>query len=147
MSAPSRPKRLWVVAVMNIVVALLSLAAVLVVFQNSKLPAGQLIGTSGIVISAVIAVTVIVSSILALVGYPQARWLALGSALVFFGILLIQTVLLMVHLGPSLPPQANAKLAGGVVRNSLEIALNLWVFLSAKTATFFDARGRGTRAP
>ena len=130
-------------AAMNVAVALLNLAALAVVFRNSTLPAGVLLGTAGLVISALIAVTVIVSSVLALMGYPQGRWLALGSALVFFGILLIQTLLLIVHLGPSLPAQANAKLAGAVIRNSLEIALNLWAFLSAKTAAFFDARGRG----
>jgi len=32
------------------------------------------------------------------------------------------------------------KLWAGVVRTSIEIGLNLWVFLSAKTRMFFDGR-------
>jgi hypothetical protein len=32
------------------------------------------------------------------------------------------------------------KLWAGVVRNSIEIGLNLWVFLSAKTSAFFEGR-------
>ena len=76
-------------------------------------------------------------------GHSFARWLALGSAVVFFGLLLMQAlVLLSQHGGPFGHAAAN-KLRAAVVRNALEIGFNLWAFLSAKTARYFGVLAGG----
>jgi hypothetical protein len=139
-SAPPRPKRLWVIAVINVAVALLSIGTLAFLLLSSRVPAELRPPAWSAALSSLLAAFLIVSCVLALLGYRPARWLALGSAVLFFGILLTQSLLLLVQSGASLPHVPPRKLWANVVRNSIEIALNLWVFLGAKTAAFF----RGT---
>ena len=86
--------------------------------------------------SGFIAVFLIVSSLLALLGYPKARWPAFGAALIFFGGLLLQSLLLIIHPSDALPEGSSPRLWANVIRNAIEISLNVWVFLSAKVASF-----------
>jgi hypothetical protein len=134
---PPRPKRLWVIAVMNIAVGLISVGMLAFLLFSSRVPAELRPSTSSAALSSLLAALLIVSCVFALLGYRQARWLALGSAVLFFGILWTQSLLFLVQSGGSLPQVPTRKLWANVVRNSIEIALNLWVFLSAKTAAFF----------
>jgi hypothetical protein len=134
---PPRPKRLWVIAVMNIAVGLISVGMLAFLLFSSRVPAELRPSPSSAALSSLLAALLIVSCVFALLGYRQARWLALGSAVLFFGILWAQSLLLLVQSGGSLPQVPTRKLWANVVRNSIEIALNLWVFLSAKTVAFF----------
>ena len=131
-----RPKRLWAVSIMNILVAAITLAALWFMLVSDRVPVEVRPTPSGAVVSGFLAVFLIVSSLLALLGYPKARWPALIAAVLFFGILLLQSLLFIIHPSELLPEGSSRKLWANVVRNTIEISLNMWVFLGAKVAAF-----------
>jgi hypothetical protein len=134
-----RPKRLWVAAIMNILVAAISVAAVafLLLSSNPNIPESTRPGLSTTFLALGTAGLLILASVLALLRIRFARWLMLAAALLFFGILGFQNLALLVSSGTSLPAEAAPKLWANVIRNTLEIAINVWALLSAKTGAFF----------
>jgi hypothetical protein len=140
-AAAKRPKRLWVVAIMNIAVALMGIGTLAFMLTSSTFPPELVPSKWSAAFSVFIATAVIVSSLLALLKFRRARWVALTAALVFFGVLLVQSLILAIDpqalLGEIPSKIQSRKLWAGVTRNSIEIGLNLWAFLSAKTAAFF----------
>jgi hypothetical protein len=139
----TRPKRLWVVVLVNVAVGSLSLAVdgFLLAKVLAVAGAGLLLAfVPGILVPGVL----ITSSIFAFLGSSRYRWVALGTAILFFGIHLIQSLWFYYQPNPALP-LAMPSLASSVERNSLAIALNLWAFLSDKTDAFFDAVGPTNR--
>ena len=137
-----RPKRLWAAAIMNILVATISVATVafLLLSSNPNIPESVRPGLSTTLLALGTAGLLILASVLALLRVQFARWLMLAAALIFFGILGFQSLALLVSSGPSLPAEATPKLWANVIRNALEIAINVWALLSAKTAAFFLGR-------
>ena len=138
----TRPKRLWVVVLVNAAVGILTLAALGYVFAKTLPVAGTVILT--LVPNVLICAVLITSSIFAFLGYGRSRWIALGTAILFFGIHLIQSLWFYYQPSPALPLDMPS-LASSVERNSLGIVLNLWAFLSDKTEAFFDAVGPNNR--
>ena len=134
-----RPKRLWVAAIMNILVAAISVAAVafLLLSSNPNIPESVKPGPSAALFALGTAGFLIVASVLALFRVKFSRWLMLTAALIFFGILGLQSLALLVSSGASLPVGTTPKLWANVIRNALEIAINAWALLSAKTCMFF----------
>jgi hypothetical protein len=130
----SRPKRLWVVVLVNVMAGVLTLAALGFLLAKSLPFAGALM--LSFAPTVLICGVLIVSSIFAFRGHARSRWVALGTAILFFGLYLIQSLWLYYH--PTLPPEEMPSLASSVERNSLAIVLNLWAFLSDKTDAFFD---------
>ena len=139
-----RPKRLVVVAIMNMVLALFSIVALVFLLRSSVVPAEIVPSGWNAAFSALVAFALIVSSVLALMGFPRARWIALIMALTFFGLIWLHSLLAALDpegvIGAVPTDRESRKLWAGVVRTSIEIGLNLWVFLSAKTKSFFDSR-------
>jgi hypothetical protein len=139
-----RPKRLVVVAIMNMVLALFSIVALVFLLRSSVVPAEIVPSGWNAAFSALVAFALIVSSVLALMGFPRARWIALIMALTFFGLIWLHSLLAALDpegvIGAVPTDRESRKLWAGVVRTSIEIGLNLWVFLSAKTKAFFDSR-------
>ena len=138
----SRPKRLWVAAIMNIVVAAISVLAVLFLLLSSDptIPEEIRPGLSTSIVALGTSGSLIVSSVLALLRVRAARWLTLAASLLFFGILGAQSLgFLLSSVAP--PDEIIPKLWGNVIRNTLEIAINLWALLSARTALFFQPAG------
>src|SRR6266850_6099132 len=78
-SVPPRPKRLWVISVINVAVALLSIGMLAFLLLSSRVPAELRPPASSAALSSLLAAFLIVSCVLALLGYRRARWLALGS--------------------------------------------------------------------
>lgn len=141
---PKRPKRLIVVVMMNVVLALFSIVALVFLLNSSQVPAEVVPHGWNAAFSALVAFALIVSSVLALMGFARARWVALIIALTFFGLIWIHSLLAALDpegvIGLVPTDRESRKLWAGVVRASIEIGLNLWVFLSAKTRVFFDSR-------
>lgn len=137
-----RPKRLWLVVLVNVAAGSLTLAAAGYLFVKVLPGAGAM--TAGIVPSVLLGGVLITSSILALLGRRPSRWVALGSATLFFGFHSIESLWLYYHPSPALPLDT-ASLASSVERNLLGLVLNLWAFLSDKTEAFFDAAGPDSR--
>ena len=129
-----RPKRLWVVVLVNVAAGVLTLAALGYLLLKSWSIAGALILTFAP--TALTCGVLVASSAFAFLGRERSRWIALGAALLFFGIHLVQSLWLYYQSNPALPPES---LAPSIERNSLAIVLNLWAFLSDKTDAFFDA--------
>ena len=136
---PTRPKRLWVAAIGNIFVASISVAVVtfLLLSSNPNIPEILRPGLSTTLLALSTSGLLIVASVLALFRVPFGRWLMLAAAVIFFGVLGFQSLLPLVSSGASLPSYATPKLWANVIRNALEIAINAWALLSAKTAAFF----------
>lgn len=134
-----RPKRLWVAALMNIILALFSLAALTFLSLSVQIPENFRIGVGATVVAALSTGMLIVWSVLALRGESWARYLMVAAAVLFYGGILIQNVQLYrsaedAHL-------ATVPFVAHVVRSALEIAINLWAALSAKTNAYFARRG------
>jgi len=136
-SVAPRPKRLWAIAILDIAVALISFGALLFALFSTRVPADVRPGAYAAAFLACVSLSLIVSCVLALLRHPYGRWLVLGSAVVFVGLVWTQSALLLIQVGDALPRAAANKLGATVVRSSIEIGLNLWVFLSAKTAEYF----------
>ena len=135
---PSRPKRLLGIAILNIAAALLSISFLLAVFL--RFPARLRPDALSAALTLFLGVTLIVSCVLALIGHPFARWLALGCAIVFFGLHLINAALLLVQDRGLLPSLGmTSEVRGAIVNNSLGIVLNLWSFLSDETDIYFES--------
>jgi hypothetical protein len=124
---------------MNILVALISFVVVVFMVSSSRVPVEVRLTPSAAIFSGILAISVIVTSLLALLRYPKARFPALGAALLFFGILLLQSLLLLIHPSNDLPVGSSPKLWANVIRNAIEISLNVWVFLSVKVADYLRA--------
>jgi hypothetical protein len=141
---PRRPKRLIVIAIMNMVLALFSIVALGFLLNSSIVPAEIVPSGWNAAFSALLAFALIVSSALALIGIPRARWIALIIALTFFGLIWLHSLIAALDpeevIGVVPTDRESQKLWASVVRTSIEIGLNLWVFLSAKTRVFFDSR-------
>jgi hypothetical protein len=130
----SRPKRLWVVVLVNVAAGVLTSAALVFLVAKSLPVAGALI--PAFAPTFLICGVLVASSISAFLGHNRSRWIALGAAIFFFGSYLIQSVWFYYH--PTLPPEEMPSLASSVERNALGIILNVWAFLSDKTDAFFD---------
>ena len=139
-SGISRPKRLWVAALMNILVATTSVFAVafLLLTSNPNIQEAIKLGLQATLLTLGTSVLLIVASILALLRIQSARWLMLGAALIFFGLLGYQSIALISSQGASLPHELVLKLWANIVRNSLEIIINAWALLSTTTAIYFS---------
>jgi hypothetical protein len=139
-----RPKRLIVIVIMNVVLAVFSIAALAFMLTSSKFPAEMVPSNWSAAFSMLVAFAVIASSVVALLGFPRARWIALSMALIFFGTIWLHSLLAALDpegvIGVVPTDRELQRLWAGVVRTSIEIGLNLWVFLSAKTRVFFDSR-------
>jgi hypothetical protein len=135
-TALPRPKRLWVISIMNIAVATITLVALGFMLASDRVPVEVRPTTLRAAVSGLLAGFLIISSVLALLGYPKARWPALMAAVIFFGILLLQSLLFIIHPSDVLPEGSSPKLWANVVRNTIEISLNMWVFLGAKVTTY-----------
>jgi hypothetical protein len=132
-----RPKRLWAVVVVNAAAAALALVVLgLLLVNSAKSLHFPLVLIEALAPTALICGVLIVSSILALRGHSQARWVALWTAILFFGIRMIQSLWFYYH--PPSGPEMTSSLATSVVNSALGIALNLWAFLSDETDEFFD---------
>ena len=141
---PKRPKRLVVVVMMNVVLGLFSIVSMVFLLNSSQVPAEVVPSGWNAAFSTLVAFALIVSSVLALTGLPRARWIALIMALTFFGLIWLHSLLAALDpegvIGAVPTDRESRKLWAGVVRASIEISLNLWVFLSTKTRVFFDSR-------
>jgi hypothetical protein len=68
-----RPKRLVVITIMNIAIALMSIVLLVFLLNSSKVPTEVVPSHWSAAFSALLAIGVIVSSVLALLGSPRAR--------------------------------------------------------------------------
>lgn len=144
-----RPVRLWVAALMNIILGTLSLAAVAFLSLSTQIPEAFRTGAGNTVVFALSTGLLIAWSVLALMGKPWARYLMLAAALLFYSGILIQNIQL--YRSAADAHLATAPLIAQVAAGVIEIAINLWALLSAKTGRYFEhaagaaGRGRQTR--
>jgi hypothetical protein len=138
----TRPKRLWAVVLVNVAAGVLTLVELGFLAANS-LPLARVL-IPAFAPTVLICGVLIVSSIFAFLRYARSRWIALGTAILFFGLGLIKSLWLYYHGG--LPPAViTSSVAPHVEQNSLAIVLNLWAFLSDKTDEFFEEVGPNHR--
>ena len=137
-----RPKRLWVAALMNILVACLSLTLLVFITTSSRIPAEIQLSAGTSATAAATASFLVISSVMALLGRPRWLYLMLLAALAFYGSIMVQNAFLLAQPQSSAVP--TSKLTTHMIRSGLEIAINLWALLSLKTRRYFN---RGLAAP
>jgi len=121
---------------MNALVGLLSLTAVVFITTSTEVPDALRPGAVSAAFSGFTAGFLVVSSVLALLGKPRSLWLALAAALIHYGMIAGQNVYFLFALDGDLVPAS--KLTANAVRSGIEIAINLWGLLSAKSRAYFD---------
>lgn len=131
-----RPNRLWIAALMNVLVGLTSLAGVIFIATSSRVPDALRIGMGAGALAATTAGFLVAASVLALLGKPRWRLLMLAAALAFYGSILVQNAYILSQVQDSVVPAS--KLTANIVRSGLEIAINLWALLSASTRRYFS---------
>jgi hypothetical protein len=134
-----RPTRLWVAAIMNILVAAISIASVayLLLSTNPNIPASVRPGLFSTLVALGTAGSLVIASVLALMRVRIARWLMLAAALLFFGILGYQSLAMLMWGDPTFAAEMAPRLWANVIRNAIEISINIWALVSAATADFF----------
>jgi hypothetical protein len=134
-----RPTRLWVAAIMNILVAAISIASVayLLLSTNPNIPASVRPGLFSTLVALGTAGSLVIASVLALMRVRIARWLMLAAALLFFGILGYQSLAMLTWGDPTFAAEMAPRLWANVIRNAIEISINIWALASAATADFF----------
>jgi hypothetical protein len=139
-----RAKRLVVVALLNIAIGLLSIFMLIFIFTSPKVPAEVVPSVWSAVFSLAIATSMIVASLLALLGLPGWRRPALVIGLVFFGIILLRSLLAAIDpqslTGEMPTDEVRRKLWAAVVRTVFEIGLTWWGFQSVRSKAFFESR-------
>ena len=96
MTMPLRPKRLWGITIMNVLVALIGIGTVGFMLTSAKVPAELVPARWSAAFSILIATTLIVSSVLAFFKSRRARWVALITAMAYFGVMLVHNLLMYV---------------------------------------------------
>jgi hypothetical protein len=141
LAVPPRPKRLWVVTTLNVAIGIFGIVAVGFLLTSSKIPAELVPAKWSALSSIFIAATLIGSSVLALLGFRHARWVALVTAVAYFGTILIQNLLIFLHpeatFGHSISDRDSRMFLASVIRSAIEIGINVWGYLSSKTGSFF----------
>jgi hypothetical protein len=136
-SAGKRPKRLWLAASMNIVLGAFALFTLGYIAFSSNVPVTVRPSAYTAVLAITTATIMVASSVLALFGKPRSSYFMLAGALLFYGILAAQNAVILYGPHAWLGPEASTKLAANVVRSGIEILINVWALLTAKTRTFF----------
>ncbi|WP_311223159.1 MULTISPECIES: hypothetical protein [unclassified Acidovorax] len=131
-----RPRRLWVAAVMNMVAGLIGLFMLAYLSTSPQVPDEFRPGPGAAVFSLATASLLIASSALALLGRARWDWLMLAAAVVYYGGILAQNIYILIQVQETAIP--TQPLVSHAVRSGLEIAINLWAVLSAKTRSYFS---------
>ena len=132
-----RPIRLWVAALMNILVAGLSLGLLVFLAASARAPEALRPSAAAMAMAASVACFLTVASVLALLGKRHGGYLMLLAALIFYGILIEQSAAALGADTVGLDQATRIKLLSNVVRTALELLVNLWAVLSSRTRQFF----------
>ena len=138
-SMNTRPKRLWVAALMNTMLGGLALFTLGYIAFSSSVPTVVRPTLYTAVLGGTTATLLVVSSILALLGKPRSPYFMLASALLFYGLIVVQNAVMLYGSHDWLSPMADKKLTASVVRGLIEILINVWALLTVKTRNFFAA--------
>jgi len=138
-STTKRPKRLWVMVGMNVLVTAINLGTILYLLLGSSVPAAFAKTPISAISSAALPVILLTSSIFCLWGYRTAHAVTLTAALLFYGTVCAQHVAMLLAQDSNFTASVVLKLRAGVLRSLIEIGVNLWALLSPKTRSFFSA--------
>jgi len=138
-----RPMRLWGILGLNILTAALAVASYAPKGKGPDAPPPVHYNPLVMGVTGLLALTVVVCTIVALVGRPRWRWYALGSACVFFGLRVLDQLVSMISPAPGVPPGDPMALGVAVVM----IGMNLWVFLGMPADDFYESRDPRFRVP
>ena len=135
-----RPIRLWVAAIMNIVIGLLSLFLLVFLAASPRVPETMRPATATIALAVATASFLVVASSVALLGKNRWNYLMLVAALAFYGLLITQNIVALRGSYAELGQDAGAKLLANVARTGLELVINFWALLSLKTRMYFNSK-------
>jgi hypothetical protein len=122
---------------MNIVLGAFALFTLGYIAFSSNVPVVVRPSAYTALLAVTTATLLVSSSVLALLGKPRSPYFMLASALLFYGILVAQNAVMLYGPHDWLGPEAGTKLTASVVRGCIEILINVWALLTAKTRSFF----------
>jgi len=133
-----RPKRLWLAAILDILIAILGIVMVVFLLTSTRVANDLKPSALNAAVSLVPASLLLLYAVLAIKGLPSARRALLLVATVYFGTIIAQNALLLWGTGETIVP--SRKLLANVVRSSFSLGINWWALSSLKTKLFFAAR-------
>lgn len=135
-----RPVRLWIVGVINVLTCLTSIGGLVGLTVAKTVPAALRPGALTWILSGALLAILLVSTLLTLSRRPPAQYVMLAAAVVFFGLMMVQIILVGVSFVPHDDTLAHIKLFASMFRSATMLALNVWATLSQPTRDFM-ARG------
>lgn len=133
----TRPRRLWLVAVLNTLAALLSLSVMALMGLSDQW--GSYVRQDGLRIGLEIVwpCILVVASLLAIFRRRHAGLVTIVAALFFYGGMIYPNLKLLSELGDSIPIATQIRMIGRIATDGLAIGLNLWVFRCRKVSLYF----------
>ena len=136
--APSkRPMRLWGAAIINILLALASVASFVFLFSSARIPQALRPSVAASTVTVCTASFLVVASVVALLGRPYGRYLMLAAVILFYGIVIAQNVFVIAGAQAALGQSAVARPATNVVGALIELLFSVWALLSLKSRQYF----------
>ena len=130
----SRPKRIWAICSLLVIVPLLSLLLSTYLFMTNNLPEQLQLTFYNLSIMFLLPLALIYSSVMFFLGKPNSHRYTLSLSIAYFGLLIYQNAYLLQI--PDLPAETASKVTTNIIRSVIEILLVVWVVFSAKTTNF-----------
>ena len=135
-----RPIRLWVAVGLNILSGITGFVLLVIIFlsENARIVLDMLGST--LLFGLTADILLIGASILGLRGKKIDWQVMLGAAVLFYGAIIAQNVIILADLDPALLPSDGLlpKPVMNIVRNAIALGINCWALLSSKTQAYFD---------
>ena len=135
-----RPRRLWVMAGVNVLITSFNIVAVLFLFFSPNVPAAFAKGPISVVSTSALSLVLMISSVYCAIGSRIARNVTIAAAVLFYGVILANHIAVLVDSGSEFPAPALLKLRAGVLRTLIELSITLWAVLSLKSRVYFATR-------
>ncbi|MCF6193884.1 MAG: hypothetical protein L3J46_06085 [Kangiellaceae bacterium] len=132
----TRPKRIWAISLMLIIIPSMSLFLSSYLLITGKMPEELEITIYNLLNMYMIPLGLIISSVMLFLGMPNSQRYVLSLSIAYFGMLIYQNAYLLTL--AELPSEATTKVTANIVRSIIEILLVAWVAFSAKTKTFLS---------
>jgi hypothetical protein len=135
-----KPRRLNIAALLNILLAILSLGALFFLAWDPDIREKIQIDRFAIWTSTILASLLLVSSIAVLLSIRSSHFFMLGAAALFYGAFIVQNAWLLQSADLVFNAGDETKLWGNIVRKMLTLALTVWATLSGPSRAYFAGR-------
>ncbi|PCJ47625.1 MAG: hypothetical protein COA74_10835 [Gammaproteobacteria bacterium] len=132
----TRPKRIWAICLMLIVVPLMSVALSSYLLITGNMPEALELTLYNLSIMFLLPCALIFCSVMLFLGKPNSHRYVLSLSIAYFGLLIYQNIYLFQI--ENLPEETISKITSNIIRTVIELLLVIWVVFSNKTKEFLS---------